>query len=1322
MNMKNCIASGLPRLLKSFVAVLLMALVGLSTHAQAKTDKQGYSPPVKSFGNLFNQLRSDSAQHIPHKYGLTLNTTDSTPQLFVWSTTSGDSLILYVNGRFIIVGSGTGSGTVTAVAFSNDSLYYTTSSGNTFVASLISKGDSTVAYVTPTQMTAAIAAKLSSISTTSSVVGNGTSVSPVQLSGDAASGTSLYYGFNGSGARGFFSLPAGATSGNPTASIGASVVNGVSPAFMRSDAAPPIGTNAVTNALLAQAPTFTMKGNNTGGTANEADLTISQIIALIGAYTATDTLAGHSLASQWALRDSLALATTLTVKRGLHPVGNSTFVLGDIAGVPWDSTVYLNASNATDLVLDSMLHHLKINFTGDATGDIFYRNSSGYLERLAIGTTNQVLTVISGLPSWQTGGGGGGSPGGSTTQVQFNSSGAFAGSSGLTWSGTVLTASAVTSTNDAIVHGIKIGLGATSVSTNWIFTDFGIPNCSSCSQLTFGGHDAGANNSTGTSNSAFGSLALLNNTTGSNNVAIGQGADQAAITNNYVVAVGAGAGNANIADDNVFVGGLSGHLNTTGAGNVGVGKWTISLNTTGSRNTAIGNGGSSGFTGDDNTSAGNLSLDLAITAFRNTGVGSYSFQQQWNPLNNTGVGYGVAEWNTQFSDTNLIAMGYEAFGMQFSTRPRKNTIGIGAGIDPSSGSHVGAEYVGDIFMGDSSGAYQDDTLLINSTSIAHNVRLAENNRANFGSGSQYITLGNRGTSTTTRLTFPNFAGAIVYDTTLSAFYWNNGTAWAALGGGGGMTNPMTTAGDIIYGGSSGTPTRLAGGTSTFVLTSNGATSAPSWQAAAGGITTIGTFSSSSQANGANISGNLLTFGPADATNPGMVTTGAQTIAGVKTLTSDIVVNGINIGKAGGSGTQNNRDGSGSLSSLTTGASNTAGGFDAGFNITSGARNTAWGSNAVQNITTSSDNTGIGAATLQNNFTGSQNTAVGSGADFGSGSGGFASSNVTAIGYHALNVNQGNNNTALGNIALQSNSTGIYNFAIGTGGLSSNTTGNYNTALGANDGSTNVTGSYNLLIGPWVDVASTSTSNYMSIANIIMATGLPSPTALSTTPVVGQIGFGMAPLTNATLAIAAGTTTQAPLVITPGTNLTTPQNGAIENDGNAFYGTENGVRKAFAMAPNVFSQTANGTAVTGTSAATLIGTGVGSMIVAANTLKVGTTITLHGWGTLSTTSGTQTLTVNFLNSTASTGSGMPVAGSQSGAFVEFTVDATIITTGTSGTMAVEGKVLVNGSQQDPINLSNLAINTTVSQTFDLQALWAATGNTISTLPILTFKVQ
>jgi hypothetical protein len=49
-----------------------------------------------------------------------------------------------------------------------------------------------------------------------------------------------------------------------------------------------------------------------------------------------------------------------------------------------------------------------------------------------------------------------------------------------------------------------------------------------------------------------------------------------------------------------------------------------------------------------------------------------------------------------------------------------------------------------------------------------------------------------------------------------------------------VANPMTTGGDIIYGGASGVPTRLANGTAGQVLQSNGTTLAPSWAAAVGG--------------------------------------------------------------------------------------------------------------------------------------------------------------------------------------------------------------------------------------------------------------------------------------------------------------------------------------------------------------------------------------------------------------------------------------------------------------------------------------------------------
>lgn len=55
----------------------------------------------------------------------------------------------------------------------------------------------------------------------------------------------------------------------------------------------------------------------------------------------------------------------------------------------------------------------------------------------------------------------------------------------------------------------------------------------------------------------------------------------------------------------------------------------------------------------------------------------------------------------------------------------------------------------------------------------------------------------------------------------------------------------------------------------------------------GGVTTVGSFSGSSIANGASISGSAITFGPTDGTNPGMVTTGTQTIAGAKTFSGGV---------------------------------------------------------------------------------------------------------------------------------------------------------------------------------------------------------------------------------------------------------------------------------------------------------------------------------------------------------------------------------------------------------------------------------------------------
>lgn len=57
-----------------------------------------------------------------------------------------------------------------------------------------------------------------------------------------------------------------------------------------------VSANAITNALLAQMATLTIKGNNTGGTANALDLTATQTLALLGIGSAISGSLGADVA------------------------------------------------------------------------------------------------------------------------------------------------------------------------------------------------------------------------------------------------------------------------------------------------------------------------------------------------------------------------------------------------------------------------------------------------------------------------------------------------------------------------------------------------------------------------------------------------------------------------------------------------------------------------------------------------------------------------------------------------------------------------------------------------------------------------------------------------------------------------------------------------------------------------------------------------------------------------------------------------------------------------------------------------------------------
>ena len=176
---------------------------------------------------------------------------------------------------------------------------------------------------------------------------------------------------------------------------------------------------------------------------------------------------------------------------------------------------------------------------------------------------------------------------------------------------------------------------------------------------------------------------------------------------------------------------------------------------------------------------------------------------------------------------------------------------------------------------------------------------------------------------------------------------------------------------------------------------------------------IGPISTSSDSNGATVTAGELNLAPADGNNGGIVTTSDQTFAGNKSFVSDIVVNGLTIGKGAG---QNEH--------------NTAIGFEA-LNSSNaiGTRNTAVGVRALRNYSGTSydNNTGVGYNSMLGLTTGDGNTSVGAETMFSVATG----KNNTGIGNQSLISTSGNNNVGVGYRSGEGLTTGSDNTFLGT---------------------------------------------------------------------------------------------------------------------------------------------------------------------------------------------------------------------------------------------------------------------------------------------------
>ena len=356
-------------------------------------------------------------------------------------------------------------------------------------------------------------------------------------------------------------------------------------------------------------------------------------------------------------------------------------------------------------------------------------------------------------------------------------------------------------------------------------------------------------------------------------------------------------------------------------------------------------------------------------------------------------------------------------------------------------------------------------------------------------------------------------------------------------------SPMTTSGDIIYGGLSGTGTRLAKGTDGQILTL--ASGVPAWVATSS-IGGSGTTNYITKFTAGSTLGNSLIFDNGTTVGIGTASPDATSVLDLTSTTKGMLAprmtqvqksaisspaTGLLIYQTDGTtgfyyytgsawiglsssgllskveGTdftgsllvghattgilnaaeRNTGIGLGALQAVTTGDSNTASGYQALYKNTEGNYNTASGSNSLFSNTFGTNNTAFGTVALTENRDGEKNTAVGMYALYQN----KAGSNATAIGHGAMYYANSttnlfiNLNVAVGFEALRGGTdallnTGNGNTALGYQALRANTTGSSNTASGNQALFANTGGSYNTASGESAGNNITTGSNNTAI--------------------------------------------------------------------------------------------------------------------------------------------------------------------------------------------------------------------------------------------------